>query len=1030
MLSFTLLGHTELFLNSEPLRRFRSQKELALLVYLAHTGQAHRRDLIADLLWESDTSKQALSNLRTVLVRLQQQVGNDLLVTSRSLELAPASRSEVDSLQLLETLASVGSINSAATAKTADSALASYRGDFLAGFHVRNAPRFDQWAAQEREYIHREVVASYKRLAEYIASAAEYDRGVVVTRRWLQVEPLDETAHTMLIQFLLATGNTREALAHYERSTELLRRELGIEPPAAMTALLRNVQPRRAAAPRPIATTRHNLPAPHDRFVGREATQHSIHMRLDQAWCRLVTLVGPGGVGKTRLATTVARERLQHYPDGVWLIDLADIHSDDEKLAEAIAVEIAAVLDLRFAGTATPEKQVLDYLQHKHTLLILDNFEHVLEGSQIVFDITQRCENVQLLVTSREALGLRAEWLVALSGLSYPSGVTDDAPAEAVELFSARWEQQHAKVLAGDELAAVRDICHVVEGLPLAIELAAALTRQATARSIAGKLHSGFGALTTSMRDQPARHQSMQIVFEMSWRTLAPALQDVLARLSVFRGGFTAAAAHEVAGADAGHFAALADKSLLSYRAESKRYALHPVIRAFAAAKRPANDPTPERHAQFFLALLAAHTAPLQGHSPQDSMALLEPDIENMRLAWQTGITQRRADWLADGLTALSIYYQLQGLSREGEAVMHASLQAAASWDTVGVALATRASVERARFQNRLGQYWPAMQSAQAAVKLAAARADRWAEGMAHVWSGESLWRLGKYDAARTSLDRALAIAEVIDSTQLVGWVHHHLGIIDDIQGLYDAAHEHLQRACEAWRSLGNTMTLGVSLNSLGLVCHHQGDLEAAQQFMKHALRLCEQIDNRHLQALLFNNLSIVATERGDYAGAQHYLQDGLELAISSGNATGQAEMYNNLGRNALLQGELDRALEYHEQALQVSEQLGNRSTMAVAMLNLAECKRELGDTQRAEALYRQALQIAHHDKLHRTECNVLIGLAKLLSDSDPRQARQLIANAVTIAETLGNPDFIAQANAIARALGTSAGQKGQNLSA
>ena len=1027
MLSFRLLGHAELLLDGEPLRRFRSQKELALLIYLAHTGQAHRRDMIADLLWKSDTPKQALSNLRTVLARVQQHVGNDLLVTARSLELAPASRGAVDSRQLLEALAGAGAISSAAAAKTASSALACYRGDFLAGLHVRNAPLFDEWAAQEREHIHREVVAAYAKLARYLQSAGECERGVAVARRWLQIDSLDEAAHTALLEFLLASGSSREALAHYQRSAELLRTELGIEPPAAMTALISNLQPRRAATPRPLALARHNLPAPHDQFVGRETTQHSIHLRLDQAWCRLVTLVGPGGVGKTRLATTVARERLQRYPDGVWLVDLADIDPNDENLAEAIAVEIAAVLDLRFAGAATPETQVLDYLQHKQALLILDNFEHVLEGSQVVSAITQRCENVQLLATSREALRLRAEWVVTLGGLSH----ADDGPAEAAELFAARWQQQHAGTLAGDELAAARDICQMVEGLPLAIELAAALTRQATARSIADSLHSGFGALTAPMRDRPERHQSMQIVFEMSWRTLAPALRHVLARLSVFRGGFTAAAAREVAGAEAGQLGALAEKSLLAYRADAERYTLHPVIRAFAAARRPLSDPTPERHAQFFLALLAAHAAPLQGHSPQDSMALLEPDAENMRLAWQTGIALRRADWLGDALTALSIYYQLRGLAREGEAVMHASAEAAAGWNARDVALlAARAGVERARFQNRLGQHWPAMQSAQAALKLAAASHDRWAEGMAYVWWGESLWRLGKYDAARANLDHALAAAQAIGSSEIAGWVQHHLGIIDDIQGHYAAAHGHLQRACDAWRSLGNATTLSVSLNSLGLVCHHEGDLKAAQQCMEHALRLCEQIDNRHLQALLFNNLSIVATEQADYSGAQQYLQHGLELAISSGNATGQAEMYNNLGRNALLQGQVDRAVEYQEQALQLFERLGSRAHMATAMLNLADAKRELGDAQRAEALYRQALQIAQHDKLQRAECLVSIALAELLAGSDPRQARHLIAGACTAAEALGNPDLIERARAIARALGVPAAQNDQNLSA
>lgn len=268
----------------------------------------------------------------------------------------------------------------------------------------------------------------------------------------------------------------------------------------------------------------HNLPPEYDQFFGRHNAQQEIHTRLDQPWCRLVTITGLGGVGKTRLATTIARSRLSQYRDSVRLVELVDLDPDDDDLAEAIAVEIATVLDMRLTGSATPVAQLLNYLRHKQMLLVLDNFEHLLAGLQIVLDIIEQCEKVQLIVTSREALRLRAEWAIVLTGLSYPTSDMDEMASDAVELFAARYAQQRRGAVSSDNVVAMRQICRMAAGLPLAIELAAALTRHTSVRAVAESLRDGFDALTTALRDAPARHRGLQAVFEMSWRTLTPGL--------------------------------------------------------------------------------------------------------------------------------------------------------------------------------------------------------------------------------------------------------------------------------------------------------------------------------------------------------------------------------------------------------------------------------------------------------------------------------------------------------------------------
>lgn len=1015
MLRFSLLGQVVLSKDGVPLSRFRSRKEAALLIYLAHSGQPQQRDFLADLLWESHSTQQSLTNLRTVLARLRKQVDDELIVTQTAVALAPESRQQVDSVRLMQTLAAIGKVDSAEKAATLQHALAAYQGEFLAGFQLTDAPGFNEWLLVTREHIRRQVIAAYDKLGQYALAAADVDDGIAIARAWLQVDALHETAHTLLIQLLLKAGRAREAEDHYDYCVERLHTELGLEPPAKMTALIQDVRLKRALLlPRPGAV-RHNLPAAYDQFFGRQTIRQEIHARLDQPWCRLVTIVGQGGVGKTRLATTVARDRLGQFRDGVWLVELADIAADDDDVAEAIAVEIATALDLRLSGPATPVEQLLSHLQHKEMLLVLDNFEHLLEGIELVLDIVRRCEHVKLLVTSREALNLRAEWTIALTGLTYPTGDADEMPSDAVDLFLARQAQQQPGAISFDDLTAIRTVCRLVEGLPLAIELAAALTRHTPPPLVAERLSAGFDALTTVLRDMPPRHRGLHIVFEMSWRTLPPALQDCLARLALFRGGFTPAAAQQVAQAGGPQLVALGDKSLLAHDAAADRYTLHPIIRAYAAAKRSPTDPTPHQHAGYYLALLAQYSQALQTSAPQHAVAALEPDMDNVRLAWQTALSDHSpaAGQLAAALTPLSIYYQLRGLAHEAEAVMRTTAGTAAAWGSDGLGLATRAGLEQARFQTRLGRYRPAIQTIQAALARAAQDTDRWAEGMGHVLWGEALWRLGEYDAARNKLHHALATGHALDATPIVGWCHHHLGIIHDIQGRYPAAHEHLEQACAAWRTIDYAQALSGSLNSIGLVYYHQGDRTAAQQAFEQALALCNQLDNRHLQASLLNNLSILAIEQGDYTGAQYYLLLGLQLAITSGNLTGQGEIYTNLGKTYRMLGEFDSSVESLLKGLSIAESLENRSLKATAMLSLANTRNAAGDRQQAESFYSQALAIAQQDDLQSTACEALIGMAELVSGHSRRQAQQYSAQAVALAEAVQSLHLLERARAV-----------------
>ncbi|MEM7331408.1 MAG: tetratricopeptide repeat protein [Chloroflexota bacterium] len=1008
MLSFTLLNQAKILKDNTPLSQFRSQKEAALLIYLAHMGETHPREFIAELLWESSTTKQSLTNLRTALARLKKQVGEDvLIITRKTIGIAPNKIDRVDSTHLLETISATSAIDTAEKAKKLQTALEAYQGEFLANFSVTKAGQFNQWVIFTREEIRRQIDAAYEKLAQFAIATEDHEYGLAIADRWLSVDRLNESAHSLRIRLLVATDKGREAVSEYHNFTDLLQAELGVEPPESLSDLVREIQPPPTDINRAKRGARHNLPPTYDQFFGRQNDRQEIHTRLDQPWCRLVTLVGQGGTGKTRFATTLARSRLGQYRDGVWFIELANLDSEDDDLAETIAVEIAIGLDLRLSGSDTPIEQLLNHLQYKQMLLVLDNFEHVLIGKQLVLNIIQRCEQVQILATSREALRLRPEWAFPLSGLTYPTNGDEDEPATAVQLFVARRAQQQWDELDADELTAVRKICRIVEGLPLAIELAAALTRYDSCQEIAERLKDGFDALKATLDDVPDRHRGLYTVFEMSWQTLTPTLQQRLTRLAYFRGGFDKTAVSQIADTTPQHLTALAEKSLLTFNRTNKRYRLHPVIQAYAEELRAPFDKTPQKHADYFLNLLAEHSQPLQKDKPQDSMALLEPDLENIRLAWQTGLETEQADKLLNGLTSLSIIYQLRGWALEGETVMRTTVETAVLWEEPSLSLATRAGLEQARFQNRLGRYHPAIQTLKISLSRAEKINDQWAEGMAYVWWGESLWRLGKYELAKDKINLALAIANNIGDSLIYAWGHHQLGVIFDIQSKFDLALKHIEKACFTWEELNNTQALSGSLNSRGIIFHNLGDSSNAKSSLERALELCDQFSDRFRKSHLINNLSLLATKQEDFSGAIYYLTLGLQLASEIGNQRMVGTIHANLARNYNFLGEYSSAEKHVEQGIRISKATGDQQSYIEGMLALAKTKQHLAEFIEVQSILQEVLEICKAQNLKGFELETLLFLIEIIAKYDKSEAKGLYNDAKLLANELPNPDLL-----------------------
>jgi predicted ATPase/DNA-binding SARP family transcriptional activator len=687
-----VLGGAELAVSGRPLVELVSTKATALLVYLAVTGSGHSRSALAGLLWSDLPEQTARANLRLVLTKLRRVLPDHLEVTSQTVALAAGRPVWVDALEVARVAAGGGDGGELLAA------VQLCRGEFLEGFEVPGAPLFDEWLVGRRAAVRADMLAVMDRAVAFARDQGDGAVGVEVARRMLEREPLQEEAHRALMWFLATGGRRSAALAQYETCRYVLGEELGVEPSAATVSLRDEIagaggftklgnqdEPRQAerdagasATEREAAEAAPDLPRPLTTLVGRGQELARLRELLNDPACRLVTLVGPGGIGKTRLAVEVAAAREDRHRDGTVFVSFVGTSpARPEEAADLLVANLAAALGVSLAVPRDPRELLADHLSGRELLLVLDNLEQLRDAAGVLAELLRRAAGVQLLVTSRRRLGLGVEWLVEVPGLPYPpaeAGAEASMEAggyEAVQLFEAR-----ARLIrptlgpATDE--DVGRICRLVAGVPLAIELAARWVRSATPATIADRLAGGLDLLETSSPDVEQRHRSLRSVLDWSWRLLTDDERRVLAHLSVFRGGFGLEAAATVAGATLPLLAGLVDQSLVAVSLDG-RYDMHELLRQYAAerlAADSADEPvTRQRHAQHYAGLL-----PDPAEAVADDEGDLDAEVENLRAATDWLIGHADPAQLDAYLARLWPLYRRRGWFRETQAVLTAAL--------------------------------------------------------------------------------------------------------------------------------------------------------------------------------------------------------------------------------------------------------------------------------------------------------------------------------------------------------------------
>jgi serine/threonine protein kinase/predicted ATPase len=790
-------------------------------------------------------------------------------------------------------------------------------------------------------------------------------------------------------------------------------------------------------------------------FLGRESELAELERLLHQPMCRLVTILGPGGMGKSRLATEYARRvsgvRAEAstagdrslFEFGVFFVDLAPLSSSD-----LVVSAVAEAIGLKFHTQAPPERQILAYLRVRSLLLLLDNVEHVRGCALFVSDLLQGAPGLRILATSRERMGIRAETCFPLAGMEVPSGV-DTAGARAssaVALFLHGARRAGAGRVDGEQVDQVNHICRLVQGVPLAVLLAAGWTATLRLGEIVDEIQRSFEFLQSTLTDIPDRQRSLRAVFEHSWKLLQEADRATFARLSVFRGSFTRGAAEGVAGAGLQTLAILIDKSLLQRETESGRYRVHELLREFAELRLresiPALDDALGRHATYYAEFLAARCDRIPGVHQRQALADIEAELGNVRAAWRYLLATRDQRQLVRIVDVLAAFYRSRGLLAEAElefgrlAATFAPCNAASPCEQR--ALVGLASSLQGWFCEEQGRSREAHRILARALDILDARENRRERALALVttaWVEATQHSPGRGDGAdhmRRLAEEGLSLYRSSNDrwglAQALVWMGR---VYNDLLGDYARAEQSCLESIAVQNAIGDgEIVLPFSLLGLGYVRIMQGHGAEGCELAERGLRAARRSDDVLGEEAGLRLLALAHRGLGNYADAESAIRQGLSLAQSFGGARSEAWCRINLGDILKEQGRLDEASLNYEATLELSDDPLRRAT---AQLNLgdigilgahrAEARRHLesslrtfeevqagwgillasdylgylecleGDFPRAARHFLRALEVGIAGRMWHLVVNVAAGAALLQARAgSPARAVQLLA--------------------------------------
>lgn len=776
-------------------------------------------------------------------------------------------------------------------------------------------------------------------------------------------------------------------------------RLVGAELEAMLEALSHMVPLDNIAVLSPTKTTgaalpvRHNLPPENTAFVGRTKELAEVRERLLNESCRLLTILGPGGIGKTRLALQTATQLLSHFADGVYFIPLVAVTSTDFLVAT-----IAEHINYSFYQGNLPadprhntRAQLLNYLSGKQMLFVMDNVELLLSGADLIADILQRAPNVKILATSRERLNLQTEWVFLLEGMTIPmnNDITVDEYS-AIKLFIQSAQRVNGGfTLNASNRTAVAHICRLVQGMPLAIELAAAWMQMLSPSEVAQEIESNLDFLETPLRDVPERHRSLRAVFEYSWNSLRPNEREALQKLTVFRGGFQREAATKVANASLPILSALVNKSILrritlNEEKSLVRYELHEILRQYTSEKLgeapEAAIQTRNTHCTYYAAFLQKKEAACATKDRYIALQEIETEIENIQAAWKWALTHRKEAEITQLQSGLVTFFRLNNWFEEGKETFRQALT------LLGTAVSP--SLERIQAQLRVSYAKFNLNLPDQGEDLSGilyeslAFFQRTQAASDEAFTLYCLARLAgrnlQFEDAKTFIQQSLTIYQQINDPRGIANTLAYLGRLENEQGNYITSQTLYKQSLALYRRLEDVFETASILEILGLLAYRLGDYEATERFAQESVALYKMVGHDFGIAHVGRLLAVAASMRGDHVEAMRVSRESLAMHQKIGNRWGEAVLRSNLAYTYYLLNDLPAALESAQKSLAVFQETNNRSGLILPLGHLGRILSKMGQYNQAKHYLFEALVIIQEMGAVPLMLETLVGLAEI----------------------------------------------------
>ncbi len=950
MLQIRLLGQFALQLNGTAVE-MAARPAQSLLAYLVLHPVAHRRERLAGLLWPDSSETNARRNLRQALWQIRRALGEGvdtrLLVGEMTLAFNTDSAYWLDVEEIAQPLAET------TTADDLMRIVAAYAGELLPGF-------YDEWVLLERDRLHAQFERKLNLLLERLGEARRWTEVLHWGERWIAFGYTPEPAYRALMLAHAGLGDTSNMADVYQRCVDGLERDLGVEPSAQTRLLYERLRSGESVLPplparSPADNPTHNLPVQLTSFIGREKEMADIRRLLTTAngeraaeGVRLLTLTGPGGTGKTRLAIQAAAHLHDIFSDGIWLVELAML-SDPVLVPQTVA----ALLGVREEPSYPLTRTLTTYLRTKTLLLIFDNCEHLVETcAQFVETLLRACANLKIMVTSRETLGVMGERVFRVPSLQLPDAqqplsLQALAQCEAIRLFVDRAAAvKPTFTLNAESAAAVTQICQQLDGVPLAIELAAARVRAMTTEQIAARLDDRFRLLTGGSRTALPRQQTLRAMIDWSWDLLSELERTLLRRLASFLGGWTLEAAEAVCADDADrsvdplpHFnpdhggeltthhappatfhsedvlellTHLVEKSLVvvEEQAGAGRYYLLETIRQYAREKlleAGESETVRARHLSFFLTLAEEAEPKLRAAEQLIWLARLDLEHDNLRAAlkWAQG-----SDTLEAGLRlagSLARFWYFRGFWKEGREWLKQLLAQPSPTplpNTLAIARA-RALAGAGWLADADGSEIPLYRES---LMLARQVGDRWGEAYALRGLMVNSTNITDMEQAGAYLQASLSLFRTLQDDWGIGLALFSLGWIAMTRDKIEEGAARWEESLHLFRQCGDRWGISVALGALGYMARLQGHYPLAADLIHESLAIFRELGDKAGISYSLIRLGNLAWRRGDYAEAMALLQESLNIQRERNNQEGIIAALQSQALVAGFQGKFQQA--------------------------------------------------------------------------------------------------------------------------